>query len=93
MKAIDIKKDIHLLIDTIENENLLNNFHDLLLESFSKEKDSLIESNLLSNDEIENWDLNLSEQELESIARGLQDLKEGKFISHDVVMKKYEKYL
>ena len=93
MKAIDIKKDIHLLIDTIDNENLLKKFHDLLLQSFSKKKDSFVESNLLSNDEIEDWDLNLSEQELASIARGLQDLKEDKVISHEEVMKKYEKYL
>jgi hypothetical protein len=113
MKAIDIKKDLHLLIDTIDNENLLKKFHNLLLQSFSSKKQSLwnklssseqeelllsfeesfVESNLISNDEVGNWDSKLSQQELDSIARGLQDFKEGKVISHEEVMKKYEKYL
>jgi hypothetical protein len=38
MKAIDIRKDIHLLIDSIENENLLKNFYDLLSHSIAKKK-------------------------------------------------------
>lgn len=40
-----------------------------------------------------NWEKKLSQAEIESIERGLKDLKELRVTSHEDVMKKYEKYL
>lgn len=39
------------------------------------------------------WWNKISQQEKESITRGLNDLQNGKVISHDQVRKKYEKWL
>lgn len=38
MKSIDIKKDIHLLIDKIENENLLEHFMPYCFKALKKRK-------------------------------------------------------
>ena len=38
------------------------------------------------------WD-ELSQQELESIDRGIKDIEEGRTHTHESVMKKYDKYL
>lgn len=80
MKAIDIKKDIHLLIDTIENENLLKRFHDLLTQSFSNKKENL-------------WDkLSLSEQE-ELLLSYEESFIESNLLSNEDVKKRYAKWL
>ncbi|MFN5418347.1 MAG: hypothetical protein ACK5B9_14915 [Flavobacteriia bacterium] len=80
MKAIDIKKDIHLLIDTIENENLLKIFYDLLVQNISKKKDSM-------------WDkLSKSEQE-ELLLSFEESFIESNLLSNEDVKKKYAKWL
>jgi hypothetical protein len=38
------------------------------------------------------WD-QISQEEKESISRGLDDLQQGKVHSHDLIIKKYEKWL
>lgn len=79
MKAIDIKKDIHLLIDQIENENLLQNFYTLLKESVSKKNDL--------------WNqLSLEEQE-ELLLSFEESFVESNLLSNDDVKKKYAKWL
>lgn len=41
----------------------------------------------------EDWYHELSQEEKNSINRGLKDIEEGRVHTHESVMKKYEKYL
>jgi hypothetical protein len=80
MKSIDLKKDIHLLIDKIENENLLEHFYALLLQSIEKKKDVL-------------WD-QLSKDEQEQVLLSFDEsFNESNLISHQEARKKYAKWL
>lgn len=80
MKSIDLKKDIHLLIDKIENESLLEHFYALLLQSIEKKKDVL-------------WD-QLSKVEQEQVLLSFDEsFNEANLISHQEVRNKYAKWL
>jgi predicted transcriptional regulator len=41
----------------------------------------------------EHWDETLTQEEIESIESGLEDLEEGRIHSHETARKIYEKYL
>ena len=41
MNTIELKKDFHTLIDSIDNENLLSNFYDLLKRRISGKEGKL----------------------------------------------------
>jgi predicted transcriptional regulator len=42
---------------------------------------------------VEHWEETLTQEEIESIERGLKDLEEGRIHSHETARKVYEKYL
>jgi predicted transcriptional regulator len=48
---------------------------------------------MLLADQEEDWYDELSDDAKASIERGLDDIKNGRVISHEVVMKKYKKWL
>ena len=48
---------------------------------------------MLLSDQEEGWSNNISDEEKEAIETGLKEMKEGKTIPHDEVMKKYSKWL
>ena len=68
-----------------------------LIEWISKLNDSSIIEKLKSIKEdysrSRDWWDSLNKEELDSIERGLKDLKEGKVHSHETARKVYEKYL
>jgi hypothetical protein len=64
-----------------------------LMEWIMNLNDVKILDELFKISETSNWEVNLSEHELETIQRGLKDFHEGRIISHDLLMQKYEKYL
>lgn len=64
-----------------------------LMEWIMNLNDVKILDELFKISETSNWEVNLSEHELETIQRGLKDLHEGRITSDGLVMQKYEKYL
>ena len=42
MNTIELKKSFHLLIDSIDNENLLINFYDILKTKSSADRKSVV---------------------------------------------------
>jgi len=80
MKAIEIKKNFHLLIDSIENENLLINFYDLI-----KKRSSTTDGQL--------WN-RLTQQEQEELLLALDESENFEnLISHEEMIKKHKKWL
>jgi hypothetical protein len=61
MNTIELKKNFHLLIDSIDNENLLINFYDIIKKRSSAEEGQLWER--LTNTEKEELFLALKESE------------------------------
>ena len=80
MTALELKNNFHHLIDSIENENLLQEFYELMLRKRSS-KDGRLWA-MLSKDEIE--ELLLANEESEN---------PDNLISHEDMKKKYSKWL
>ena len=80
MNTIELKKNFHLLIDSIDNENILINFYDIL-----KEKSSAKEGKLWEN-------LTIEDQEELLFALKESDNPEN-LISQAEMKKKHQKWL
>jgi hypothetical protein len=80
MTTLELKHNFHQLIDSIENENILEKFYELMLRKKSS-KDGLLWSRL-SKEEIDG--LLASNEEVENPVNQ---------ISHDDMRKKYSKWL
>jgi hypothetical protein len=80
MDTLDIKKSFHHLIDSIENDDLLLDFYELL-----KNRTSVKEGQL--------WE-NLSKSEKEELFISLEESKSSyNLISHAEMKKKHRKWL
>jgi hypothetical protein len=80
MNTIELKKSFHSLIDSIDNDNLLMNFYDLLKSRTSAKEGQLW--NRLTKDEQEELLLSLEESE-----------NPENLISHEEMKKKHKKWL
>jgi len=80
MTTIELKHSFHQLIDSIDNENLLQKFYELMLRKRTAKDGALWKS--LSNEEID--ELLKSNEEVEH---------QENQISHDEMRKKYSKWL
>ena len=72
MSLSNTRTDLHKLIDTIEDESLLNICKEILEREQVRTQDA--------------WDL-ISDEEKESIERGLADVEAGRVKSYDEVRK------
>jgi hypothetical protein len=80
MNAIELKKNFHLLIDNIDNENLLVSFYDLI-----KRRSSTKEGQLWGR---------LTNQEQEELLSALEESENPEnLISHEEMVKKHKKWL
>ena len=80
MDTTEIKKNFHLLIDSIENEKLLIDFYELI-----KKRSSSVEGQL--------WDKMTSEEQ-EELLLTLEECKDPQnTVRHEEVEKKYRKWL
>ena len=80
MNTIELKKSFHLLIDSIDNENLLINFYDIIKKRSSAKDGQL-------------WE-RLTNQEREELLLALEESEDPKnLISHDEMKKKHQKWL
>ena len=80
MNTIELKQSFHDLIDSIDNENLLINFYDLI-----KKRSSAKEGQL--------WN-KLTDQEQKELLLSLEESKNPEnLISHDEMVKKHKKWL
>jgi hypothetical protein len=80
MNTIELKKNFHLLIDSIDNENLLINFYDLI-----KKRSSTKEGQLWSR-------LTIAEQEELLLSLDESDNPEN-LVSHEDMVTKHKKWL
>ena len=68
-----------------------------LIEWITKISDTTILQKLVGikeeNSMTEDWSIDVSKNEIDSINRGLKDVEEGKVQSHESVKKIYERYL
>ena len=78
MDVIELKTDLHKMIDNITDSNILMAIK-ILLSSKSTSKTDW-------------WDT-ISKEELAEIEQGLAQIERGEVISHDEVMEKYKKWL
>ena len=79
MNTIELKKSFHLLIDSIDNENLLINFYDIL-----KKRSSAKEGKL--------WE-NLAIEDKEELLLALRESEDpNNLISHDEMKKKHQSF-
>jgi hypothetical protein len=80
MNTIELKKNFHLLIDSIDNENLLINFYDII-----KKRSSVKEGQL--------WE-RLTNLEKEELLLSLDESNNPEnLISHEEIKKKHQKWL
>jgi len=80
MNTLELKKNFHLLIDSIDNENLLVSFYDLI-----KERTSVKEGQLWSR---------LSSKEQEELLSALEESEHPEnLISHEEMVTKHKKWL
>jgi hypothetical protein len=80
MNTIELKKSFHLLIDSIDNEDLLANFYDLI-----KKRSSTKEGQL--------WN-RLTYKEQEELISALEESENPDYIiSNDEMKKKHKKWL
>jgi hypothetical protein len=80
MNTIELKQNFHHLIDSIDNENLLINFYNLI------KKRSLAKEGQLWN--------KLTDQEQEELLLSLEESENPEnLISHDEMIKKHKKWL
>ena len=78
MSTAEIKYSLHSLIETISDSKTLKVVYSLLSKKSTKEVDF--------------WD-ELSDAEKAGIERGLKDIKEGRVVSYETVMKKVKSKL
>lgn len=80
MNTIELKQNFHHLIDSIDNENLLNNFYNLI-----KKRSSAKEGQL--------WN-RLTTQEQEELLLSLEESKNPEnLIGHEEMKRKHNKWL
>jgi hypothetical protein len=80
MNTIALKKNFHLLIDSIENENLLISFYELM-----KKRSTTKEGQL--------WN-SLTQKEQDELLLSLEESENSdNLISHDEMVKKHKKWL
>ena len=80
MNTIELKKNLHLLIDSIDNENLLISFYDLI-----KKRSSTSEGQLWTR---------LTKQEQEELLLALEESDNPEnLISHEEMVTKHKKWL
>ena len=73
MSTADLKLNLHQLIDGVSDNSVLKAVYTLLSKATSHQED---------------WYDSLSENEKVSIERGLEDLKNGRTLSHEDAMKR-----
>lgn len=78
MDFIELRADLHDMIDKISDRNVLNTVKTLLSGKSAKQADW--------------WDI-ISEEERTEIEQGLAEADRGELISHEEVMAKYKKWL
>jgi len=80
MNTLELKKSFHLLIDSIDNEDLLASFYDLI-----KKRSSTKEGQLWSR---------LTYEEQEELIKALEESENPEYlISNDEMKKKHNKWL
>ncbi|HEY3372733.1 MAG TPA: hypothetical protein VGK10_17915 [Prolixibacteraceae bacterium] len=77
MNAIDLKSDLHSLIDKVNDTAILNAIK------------TILSAQVKENDLWEELPLNVQE----SVKRGIEQARSGKTKAHSEVMKSYEKWL
>ena len=77
MDVIELRADLHNMIDKITDSNILNAVK-ILLSSKSLSKDDW-------------WD-KISDEERKEIPQGMKDVEEGNVTPHEEVMAKYKKW-
>ena len=77
MNAIDLKSDLHSLVDKVNDMAILNAIK------------AILSAQLKENDFWDELPLNVQE----SVKRGIEQAKSGKTKAHSEVMKSYEKWL
>jgi predicted transcriptional regulator len=78
MDVIELRADLHNMIDKISDGNVLNAVKTLLSGKTAKQAD---------------WWNTISEEERAEILQGLAEADSGELILHDEVMAKYKKWL
>lgn len=78
MDVIELRADLHNMIDKISDHNILNAVKTLLSGKTAKQADW--------------WDT-ISEEERTEIEQGLAEADHGELIPHEEVMAKYKKWL
>ena len=78
MNVIELRSDLHNMIDKITDSNILNAVKTLLSERTATQTDW--------------WDI-ISDEERAEIEQGLAEADRGEVISHEEVMAKYKKWL
>jgi len=80
MNTIELKKNFHLLIDSIDNENLLINFYDIIKKSSSAKDGQL-------------WE-RLANQDKKELLLALEESEDSdNLISPEEMKKKHQKWL
>jgi len=80
MNTIELKKNFHHLIDSIDNENLLINFFDLIKRRYSTKEGQL-------------WN-RLTKQEQEELLLAVEESENSEnLISHEEMNEKHKKWL
>ncbi len=80
MTTLELKNNFHHLIDSIDNENLLLKFYDLM-----KSRTAFKEGNL--------WSRLTKEEQEELISAFSESESEENLISHEEMIKKHKKWL
>ena len=80
MKEAEIKTNFHKLIDSIENEELLSNFYNILRQRKNSSTGKL-------------WDSLTQSQQNEVLLSDKESENENNLLSHKNVMKKHKKWL
>ncbi len=80
MTTLELKKNFHHLIDSIDNEQLLSKFYDIL-----KSRNAVKDGDL--------WSRLTKQEQDELISAFNESEKEEYLISHDKMMKKHKKWL
>ena len=78
MTKTEKKQQIHSLIDTVEDDNKLEEIQEFV--------------NYMINEDIIEWE-SLSKEEQNSISKGLDQLNRGKKVDYEDVKKKYLEWL
>jgi predicted transcriptional regulator len=78
MDIVELRTDLHNMIDKISDSNVLNAVKTLLAGKAAAQEDW--------------WDT-ISDEERAEIEQGLAEADRGELIPHEEVMKKYEKWL